>query len=85
MANDVGTAKYYIEAGQSVDIKDRFGRTPLMLAVEQGSIEVIRMLLKAGADLSATTKEGLKAASFARSPEVKQILIQASGEGYDRH
>ena len=79
MANDAEAARYYIEAEQPVDIKDRFGRTPLMLAVERGSVKVIRLLLKAGADPSASTKEGLKAADFARSPEVKQLLIQASG------
>lgn len=80
MANDLGAARYYVEAGQPVDIKDKFGRTPLMLAAERGSVEVIRLLLKAGADPSVTTKEGLTAASFAWSPEVRQILMQASGK-----
>lgn len=80
MANDVGAARYYVEAGQPVDISDKFGRTPLMLAAERGSIEVIRLLFKAGADPSVATKEGLTAASFARSPEVKKLLMQTSEE-----
>ena len=41
--------KYYIKTGKNVNQKDENGITLLMLATKQGSVPVIKNLIKAGA------------------------------------
>lgn len=48
MTNNVKMCEYILKNCKSVNpnIVDKFGRTPLMLAAEQGNIEIIQLLLK---------------------------------------
>lgn len=47
------TVKLLIAAGADIDHKDNWGRTPLRIAVGANSVDVVRVLLKAGADVHA--------------------------------
>jgi len=44
--------------GAKVDVRDRFGRTPLFDAMVKNRFEMIDLLLGSGADLSARNNEG---------------------------
>lgn len=47
---DVETVNWLIKQGEDVNARDRFGGTPLLLAVENNHIRVVHALLAAGAD-----------------------------------
>lgn len=80
MANDMGVARQYIASGESVNVRDKFGRTPLMLAVEHGNTKLVQLLLQAGADPNIKTDTGLRAIDFARLPEIKNLLGHANSK-----
>ena len=50
----------YISMGQSLEVKDDYGRTPLHIAIEFGHTEIIRILIDAGADTEARTGRALQ-------------------------
>ena len=67
-----------IEAGSSLDDVDKFGRSPLMWAAKGGCVEVVKVLLQAGA--SATSQgnwHALHEACKAGFAELVQVLIDA--------
>lgn len=75
-----------INGGAKVDARDNFGETPLIYAVgdcvgEKSSIEAVRILIKAKADLNAKSKYTgsalLKATSCESSSEIVSVLIEA--------
>ena len=47
-----------LEAGHDPDIGDRDGFVPLHLAAQQGNVEVVEVLLAAGATVDAVNKYG---------------------------
>ncbi|MFO7876409.1 MAG: ankyrin repeat domain-containing protein [Desulfovermiculus sp.] len=51
-------AKYLLEAGIKVDVRDDQGRTPLHLAAMEGDRSLLNLLLKHGADLDARDDQG---------------------------
>jgi hypothetical protein len=55
----VAATRLLIEQARArVDARDRLGRTPLFPAALRGYVEVVRMLLAAGADVDSTDKDG---------------------------
>jgi uncharacterized protein len=77
MANDIGVAKQYVASGAPVDVKDKFGRTPLMLAAEHGNTKLVEYLLRSGANPDLKVDTGLRAIDFARQPEIVNLLAHA--------
>lgn len=73
-----------IENGAEVNKQDKFGRTPLLLAAKYGDHpEVVKALLKAGADKSVKDKDGLAAADYAvfrGHAETASLLGKASSQ-----
>lgn len=59
--------KALIEAGASPNISDVHGETPLMVAARTGHVDVLRILLEAGADDSSTDDEGWSAMEKAKA------------------
>jgi len=47
-----------VRSGLSVDARDRFGRTLLMLAAAKGQADVASFLLDSGADVDAVEEDG---------------------------
>jgi N-acyl-D-amino-acid deacylase len=68
ITNHVETARLLIQRGANVSHVDKKGMTPLLYAasIDFGDSEMIELLLKAGADQQARTKEGLTALDLAR-------------------
>lgn len=69
----------------TVSTKTDYGMTPLMFAAQSNpNPEVIRVLLKAGADINAKHQDGstmLDAAAAAnRNPEIIEVLVKAGAE-----
>jgi hypothetical protein len=67
----------------AVDERDAAGRTPLMLAVEQGQLDRVRVLLGRGADPNAADQNGvtpLKLAQQKGFTEIAAALTQAGAQ-----
>lgn len=67
------TAEILLSAGAQPNHRSRRG-TALLLAVKRGRIDVVRLLLNAGADPKLTNAEGKSAYDFARDPEIIRLL-----------
>ncbi|XP_048361691.1 fibronectin type 3 and ankyrin repeat domains protein 1 isoform X1 [Sphaerodactylus townsendi] len=76
--SDVATL--LIEAGADVNLKDKDGKTPLMVAVLNNHEEVVQTLLEKGADISVKTEFGKGVMEMARSLNRMSLiaLIEAS-------
>jgi ankyrin repeat protein len=79
--------KALLAAGANVNAADAFGQTPLMIASQGGSKEVIKLLLDAGARASINAKDvkGHTALMFApmrydSEPEIVRVLIAAGAD-----
>jgi ankyrin repeat protein len=57
--------KLLLDAGAVVNVRDESGATPLHMAAARGDAEVIKMLLNAGADIHAETRDGKHVWDFA--------------------
>ena len=67
-----------IRAGSTLDDVDKFGRSPLMWAVACGYVEIVRLLLQAGASVATQGKRhALHEACKRGFHELAQLLIDA--------
>jgi uncharacterized protein len=66
------TAYLLAQEGIQLDLPNVDGYTPLMIAVEKGSGEIVDMLLAAGADAKIRNSDGLDAAAVAEGIIAKQ-------------
>ena len=82
-----GLTKVLLENKANVNLQDRFGATPLLAAIQQHTIDVIPVLLDAGADLDVTDGEGTSPRSMYPtrtidvSNTVKNWLVKNKGKG----
>jgi len=63
-------ARLLLEAGAAVDAQDKFGKTPLWVAlfnVRDGDGEIVRVLLAAGASPDVQNKSGISLRALAAS------------------
>lgn len=61
-------AKLLVDHGADVDAKDSLGRTPIMLALDDRKIEVVKLLAQSGANISI------------KDPKQDKTLIQVAGQ-----
>ncbi len=74
---DVKAVKSFLARGADPNGRNRFGATPLHMAVTARSIAVVRLLLEGGADPNAATRTGatpLHLAAFDDSLEIAKAL-----------
>lgn len=78
-ANHVSEVRRLLEEGYvPVDIRDDYGRTPLMYAAQDGYLELTRMLVDAGADVNAISEfetTPLIGAASSGSTSIGRILL----------
>lgn len=57
-----------IRKGANIDIRDKFGKTPLMVAINAylGNDEMIKMLIENGADKEQKTNAGVSCVQLAK-------------------
>jgi hypothetical protein len=64
-----------LNGGANLEAGDRLGRTSLHLAALAGQQAVVEVLLSAGANPAAHDEEGLSAIYYARTPQIRDLLI----------
>jgi ankyrin repeat protein len=77
--NDVAQVKALIQQGVNVNELDGSGDAPLVMAAYEGHTEIVKLLLEAGADVSAVDPgmqaTALHAAAYAGRTEAAKLLI----------
>ena len=74
-------AEMLLERGAIIDFRNGQGRTPLIQAVmEEGKIQVVRLLLKHGADVNARDKSGKTASQCTTRQDILEILSEYGSE-----
>ena len=76
MNGHVDAIKYLIEIGQRIDVKDKEGRTPIFYSVENNFYEVTEYLISEGSHTNLKNNKEKKLISFAKSDEMKQLLMK---------
>jgi ankyrin repeat protein len=71
-------SKALVNAGATVDARDKDGRTPLHYVSEKGYCDIAELLLKLGADVNATDNDGKTPLHLhlQRSPGLTKLLIK---------
>lgn len=81
--NRLETVQALLSAGASVELKDRFGFTPLMRASESKNVAVTKTLLAAGASVHQMAPNGISAltiSSYHGPTEQLQALLDAGAD-----
>jgi hypothetical protein len=79
LPNNIEIAEEILTRGRDPNfVNDEHGITPLMVAVERGSVEMIQLLIRRGADCWRTSSAG-SAFDFAKTEEKRTVLQQECG------
>ncbi len=73
-ARQVETVRFLLENKAAPNARSLTGRTALMLAAMNGDAEIVRLLLKHGADRMLTDREGRETLEYATSQEIADLL-----------
>ena len=71
-----------LEAGAGLEMRDRWGDTPLLLATEVGNVEAVTTLVNAGADPNkrSSRNESALFAALSGTVETVKVLLQAGAD-----
>jgi truncated hemoglobin YjbI len=75
----VSVAQALLDHGAAIDARDAKGQTPLRRAVNCRQPQIVRLLVRHGADPHAADRRGVRALDVARTAEMKQALAGAGG------
>jgi uncharacterized protein len=64
-----------LDAGADVNRQGAGGFTALHSAAQSGDVELLRLLLERGADAGVRASDGTRAVDYARSDEVRALLV----------
>jgi hypothetical protein len=80
-SGDTAQTTALLNQGAALDARDDHGRTPLMLAVMQGRLDVVRLLLNRGADPSIADGAGRTPLQQAKQQNLREIsaLLERAG------
>ena len=80
---DTRTVKNLLSKGSNVDLKDKNGQTPLILAAELGYKEIVELLLANGADVNTRDSYGCSPLWLAASAGHRGVLELLLSKGAD--
>lgn len=80
-------ARLLVDNKADVDAQDYKGNTALIMAVQEGNEDTVKLLLSAGADPYIVNKAGKKALGFATKGPIKELIVEDEQlkEGALRH
>jgi hypothetical protein len=78
---DVAQTALLLDQGAVIDARDGAGRTPLMLAVIQSRLEIVRLLLARGADPNAADNNGHTPLQQARERNLRDVAASLTLAG----
>jgi len=76
--HNLNEVKYLVFCGAKVNAKTKYGETPLMMASEEGHLEIVKFLMDNGAKVNAKTKYGetpLMMAAKSGHLEIVKLLV----------
>ncbi|MCH9022031.1 MAG: ankyrin repeat domain-containing protein [Planctomycetes bacterium] len=73
-AEDIAEIRELIQAGADINVKNKFGMTPLLLAAEDYEKEIITVLLAAGANVNAANDYGMTPLSSATKRDHSEVV-----------
>jgi ankyrin repeat protein len=79
-ADDLDLLRLFVEQGASLDVQDAEGQTPLIHAIRQRNTEVVKFLVRAGADLKADAS-GHVAADWAAKHGLQDVARELAKRG----
>ena len=83
-ATDITEIRTLLEAGSDVDVRNKYGVTPLWIASQKGHTGIVKLLLEAKADVNAARKTNgvtpLFMASQNGHTEVVKLLLAAKAD-----
>lgn len=77
--------EFFITRGADIDIRGRFGRTPLMVAVQNDQKDAVAFLVTNGADINAKDNGGVSAYIIALQYEHEDIADYLASHGASTH
>jgi hypothetical protein len=84
LAGNMETLRQHIKAGKDINLKEPMGgSTPLITAITFNQPEMVKALIKGGADLSVKNNDGstaLHTAAFFGKVEMVQMLLDANAD-----
>ena len=80
-AHSVEIAQLLLDRHAYIDAESPNRSTPLMLAAQYGSQEMVALLLDAGADVQLRNQQGMTAVDFARRSE-RDYMVRILGRAY---
>ena len=66
-----------------MDVRDRHGNTPLLVAAQNGHKRLVKMFLRAGADVNATNHQGNTGLHFTMSYGYQSLANYMLSKGAD--
>jgi hypothetical protein len=80
-SGDTAQTTALLNQGAALDARDEHGRTPLMLAVMQGKLDVVRLLLNRGADPNIADSAGRTPLQQAKEQNLREVaaLLKRAG------
>src|SRR5262249_49758640 len=83
VGRNTATTRFLLDAGARVNAADSEGDTPLMRAVESGSLEAFQMLLDVGADVHTADRQGRTAFWRAAAAHNTGFITMLAARGAD--
>ena len=80
-SGDTAQTTALLNQGAALNARDDHGRTPLMLAVMQGRLDVVRLLLNRGADPTIADGAGRTPLQQAKQQNLREIAALLEGAG----
>ena len=81
---NLAVVKYLVSQGADVNVKNKWGKTPLYEAALNGNIEIVKFLVAEGADVNAKDSNGITSLQMAARTNVDVVKFLVS-EGADIH
>ena len=80
--NNIDKINELLESGVNVNVKDKYGNTPLYYASTYGQLQIAKLIIEYGADVNIKCygSTPLHQASYNRRTEVTKLLLECNAD-----